>query len=230
MRKIIITGASEGIGRAIALKLASADNNLCLLARNKENLDAVAAEIESAGGTVNVVEVDIGDHSSIPAAVTSAVELLGGLDVLINNAGVWQKMSQLDEIDDSVIQSILQVNLTGSIMMTRHSLPHIRKSSAPAIINIISKSGVTAQDGQSIYTASKWGLKGFTDVLRNDLKADQIRVGAIYQSGTATEMFAKTSEEVPKEKFTEPDDLAAVVAFMLNQPDKIWLNEVHVTY
>jgi len=99
-----------------------------------------------------------------------------------------------------------------------------------AIINIISKSGIVAQLGQSVYTASKYGMKGFTDVLREDTKSEPIRIGAVYQSGTATQMFAKAGDDFPVENFTNPDDLADVVVFMLSRPAKIWLNEVQVVY
>lgn len=227
MRKIVITGASEGIGREIALRLAhDTENRLVLMARNEGNLEVLVSEIEVLGGKASFVVCDLSDKDQIKAAVES----IGEVDVLINNAGVWHKMSQLDEVSDEDIENVLQVNLTGHILMTKHFLPALRKSDTPAIINIISKSGVTSQEGQSVYTASKWGMRGFTEVLRSDLKEDRIRIGAVYQSGTATDMFAKTGEKVPKEKFTDPEDLANVIAFMLNQPDKIWLNEVHVTY
>lgn len=227
MRKIVITGASEGIGKEIALRLArDTENQLVLMSRNQKNLESVVSEIESMGGKASCVVCDLSDKEQIKTAATS----IGEVDVLINNAGIWQKISQLDEVSDEDIENILSVNLTGHILMTKYFLPELRKSDSSAIINIISKSGVTSQEGQSVYTASKWGMRGFTEVLRNDLKEDGIRISAVYQSGTATNMFAKTGEEVPKEKFTDPADLAEVIAFMLNQPDKIWLNEVHVTY
>ena len=178
--------------------------------------DAVS-QIENNGGSASYVLCDLSDKEQIKTATAS----IGKVDVLINNAGIWQKMSQLDEVADEDIENVLQVNLTGHILMTKHFLPSLRKSNSPAIINIISKSGVTSQEGQSVYTASKWGMRGFTEVLRNDLKEDGIRIGAVYQSGTATDMFAKAGEEVPKEKFTDPKDLAKVISFMLNQPDKL---------
>ncbi len=149
---------------------------------------------------------------------------------MINNAGIWHKKSQLDEIDLETIDKVIATNLTGHITLTRLLLLKLRESNAPALLNIISKSGVTAQEGQTIYTASKWGMKGFTDVLRTDLADTSIRIGAVYQAGTATDMFGKTNEDVPIEKFTPPEDLADVIAFMLTRPDKIWLNEVHVTF
>ncbi len=226
MKTIVITGASEGIGKAIALKLAAPDTKLILVARNEAKLAAVSAAAQEKSAEVETFSVDLKDQSSLKAFSDN----VQAADVLINNAGVWQKKSVLDGIDDQAINDVFDTNMTSHILLTKHFLPKLRKSDAPKIINIISKAGVTAQDGLSVYTASKWGMKGFTDVLRNDLADDGIRVGAVYQSGTATEMFDKTGEDVPIEKFTDPNDLASVIKFMLDQPDKIWLNEVHVAF
>jgi len=226
MKKVLITGASEGIGKAIALRLATEDMSLMLLARNEEKLEAVKKEVEVLGGNAHVVVCDMRSQEAVVAVADTLTEI----DVLINNAGIWHKMSQLDEITPDTISDVIATNLTGQITLTNQLLPKLRNSATPAVLNIISKSGVTAQEGQTVYTASKWGMKGFTDTLRNDVRDTNIRVGAVYQAGTATDMFEKTGEEVPREKFTPPEDLAETIAFMLTRPDKIWLNEVHVTY
>ena len=107
----------------------------------------------------------------------------------------------------------------------------IKKQKEAAIINVISKSGVTAQEGQTIYSASKWGMAGFTEVLKTDLHGSHVRVASVYQSGTRTDMFMKTGEKFSAEKlekFTDPADLADVIVFMLSRPPKIWLHDVRV--
>lgn len=226
MNKIVITGASEGIGKSIALTLAGPETELVLVARNKDKLDTLAAEIVEAGGKAQGHSLDLTDHVALKAFTDAQT----GVDILINNAGVWHKRGQLDDMTDETVTTVLATNLTGHILLTKQLLPQLRTSEAAKVINIISKSGVTAQDGQTAYTASKWGMKGFTDVLRSDLADTTIRIGAVYQAGTATEMFAKTGEQMPFEKFTDPADLANVIKFMINQPPKIWLNEVHVAF
>ena len=107
-------------------------------------------------------------------------------------------------------------------------MPGLRARGEAAVLNVISKSGVVAQAGQSVYTATKYGMRGFTDVLKTDEAETGVRVSGLYQSGTNTGMFAKAGEEVPNHIFTEPDDLAAVVVFMLSRPAKLWLLEVRV--
>ncbi|GFE48498.1 hypothetical protein So717_02510 [Roseobacter cerasinus] len=122
----------------------------------------------------------------------------------------------------------LQTNLTGTIQLTRALLPALRARDDAAILNVISKSGVVAQAGQSVYTASKYGMRGFTEVLKADEAETGVRVAGLYQSGTNTEMFAKAGEEVPNHIFTEPQDLADVVVFMLPRPPKLWMHDVRI--
>lgn len=104
------------------------------------------------------------------------------------------------------------------------------KDRESAIINIISRAGMEGKSGRTAYAASKYGLRGFTDALRDETYGDPIRIGAVFQAGTNTEMFQKAGEEMPTDKYSEPEDLADVIIFMLTRPAKIWLNEVHVTY
>ena len=131
---------------------------------------------------------------------------------------------------ENVVDDVISTNLTALIHVTRLVIPILRKQKEAAIINVSSKSGVTAQAGQSVYSASKWGVRGFTEVLKIDLKNTGIKVAGVYQSGINTKMFEKTGEKVPSEKFTNPVDLAEVIVYILSQPEKIWLHEVRVEY
>lgn len=228
---IIVTGASEGIGEAIAVRLSQESAKLAIVARDEAKLKKVASEIASSGGTAETFVCDIRYKEEIKNTIDSVAAKFGTIDVLINNAGIWQKTMQVDEIEDAVVEDVINTNLVGTIFATKYVLFYLRKKdSETAIINIVSKSGVSAQDGQSIYTASKWGVKGFTDVLRNDLKDTKIRLGAVYQAGINTEMFRKTGENFPQEDLTQPEDLADAVAYMLTRPAKMWMPEIRVSY
>ena len=90
--------------------------------------------------------------------------------------------------------------------------------------------GLQGRAGRTAYAASKYGMRGFTEALRDETKTDNIRIGAVFQSGTNTQMFAKAGEEMPTDKYSEPGDLADIVVFMLTRPPKIWINELHVVY
>ena len=119
-------------------------------------------------------------------------------------------------------------DLTGRMQMTQAVLPSWSENDEGIVLNIVSKSGVVAQAGQSVYTATKYGVRGFTEVLKADEAETGVRVGGLYQSGTNTEMFAKAGEDVPNHIFTEPDDLADVVVFVLSRPPKLWIHDIRI--
>jgi short-subunit dehydrogenase len=227
----IVTGASEGIGEQISLQLAKEGASLALIARSEKNLKQVKARALKLGASrIEIYPCDICDTKKLKNIVKKIASDFKKIDILINNAGIWQKVMPVEKIKEKVVDEVIQTNLTALIHTTRLALPYLKKEKEAAIINVISKSGVVAQDGQSVYTASKYGAHGFTEVLKADLKGSNIRVAGVYQSGTATKMFAKTGEKVPLEKFTNPADLAEVIVFMLSRPPKIWLHEVNVEY
>jgi len=226
---IVITGASDGIGKQIALRLAKENSKLALIARDKQKLD----EVREEAITLGIVDIktyicDIRQTDKLEKTIKSIVSDFGTVDILINNAGVWQKLMPVDEISEDVIDEVIGTNLLALIHTTRLLLPTLRTRGTAAIINVTSKSGVVAQKGQSVYTASKYGVRGFTEVLKADLEDTNIKVAGVYQSGTNTKMFEKTGENFPTENFTNPADLADVIAYMLTRPDKIWLHDVRV--
>ncbi len=228
-KTIIITGASAGIGEQIALRLAKTGCHLALIARNAEQLARVAEAAKQLGAPeVGSYPCDIRDTATLSDTIEQIVSNFGAIHVLINNAGIWQKMMPLDDMSADLVDDVIGTNLSALIHATRLALPTLRQQEQAAIINIVSKSGVLAQAGQAVYTASKYGVRGFTEVLKADLKETNIKVAGIYQSGTNTNMFAKTGENIDTSRCTEPADLAEVVAFLLQQPDKIWLHDVRI--
>ena len=229
---VVVTGSSDGIGKEIALRLAKENTKLVLIARNKEKLSAVAEEAMKLGAIwADIYQCDITNRDELKNSVESILsDNDNKIDTLINNAGIWQKLMPVDEIDEKRVDDVIATNLTALIHMTRLFLPSMRERSEAAIINISSKSWVTAQLGQSVYTATKYGVRWFTEVLKADLKETPIRVAWVYQSGTNTGMFSTADQDFPIEKFTDPSDLADVVAYMLGLPPKIWLHDVRVEY
>lgn len=228
-KTIIITGASTGVGEQIALRLAKENCHLALIARDREKLKKVAQKAKELGAEkVHYYSCDICNIVTLSKTIDQIIIDFSRIDVLINNAGVWQKLMQLDEMALETVNEVLNTNLSALIHTTRFTLPHLRQREQAAIINIVSKSGVVAQAGQSVYTASKYGVRGFTEVLKADLKGTHVKVTGIYQSGTNTDFFAKANEEMNTNSFTEPNDLADVVAYVLKQPEKIWLHDVRI--
>ncbi len=228
-KRVIVTGGSDGIGRHICLKLADQGCAIAIVGRNQARLDAVVAECKARGAAeARAYAADLTDAAAIEQAAAAMLDDFGGMDILINNAGIWHKAGPLDSIDADMLVATVQTNLTALMQLTRHVLPVLRQQEEAAILNVASKSGVVAQAGQSVYSATKYGVRGFTDVLKVDEAETGVRVAGLYQSGTNTGMFAKADEDVPNHIFTEPDDLADVVVFMLSRPPKLWMHEVRV--
>jgi short-subunit dehydrogenase len=227
-KTVLISGASDGIGKSIAIALAKSGANLVLLGRDIAKLEKVRNVCKSSGVNVHTYAFDITDNQALEDA-SKSIKQDGDVDVIINNAGIWHKATPLGELAPEVIESVIATNLTAHMLLTR-LLINDMKDRETAIINMVSSAGMQGKAGRTAYAASKFGMRGFTEALRDETYTDPIRIGAFFQGGTNTQMFDKADEKMHLEKYTEPDDLAEVVVFMLTRPQKLWLNEVQVTY
>jgi NADP-dependent 3-hydroxy acid dehydrogenase YdfG len=227
----VITGASDGLGKQVALKLAAKGVKIALIARNEERLNEVKVEAEKLGSPkVNIYPCDISDSKQVADAVRQIEVDFSEIQILLNIAGIWQKVKNLEDIEEDEIDSVIDIDLKGMIYLTRLLLPILKRQPEAAIINDSSRSGVTAQPGQSVYTAAKWGVTGFTEELREELRGSSVRVAGLYQGSTDTKLFEKAGEHFNQDKFIRPEDLADVIVFMLSRPPKIWLYDVRVEY
>lgn len=227
-KTILITGASDGIGKCIAQKLAEQKANLILFGRDEAKLEAVRQHCAGEGVQVAVYAFDLTNDARRDEVITNVLNS-HQVDVLINNAGIWHKSTELADLPADTIQSVINTNLTAHMLLTKGLIAAMRQRES-AIINIISSAGLQARAGRTAYAASKFGMRGFTEALREETKDEPVRIGAVFQSGTNTQMFSKAGEEMPLEHYTDPNDLADVVTFMLTRPPKLWLNEVRVVY
>lgn len=227
-KTVLVSGASDGIGKSIAIALAESGANLVLLGRDSEKLEAVKVSCVGSGANVHTYAFDITDNQSLEEFATS-IKQITEIDVIINNAGIWHKSTPLGELEPALIQKVIATNLTAHMLLTRLFINDM-KSRETAIINIVSSAGMQGKAGRTAYAASKFGMRGFTEALRDETRANPIRIGAVFQGGTNTQMFEKADEQIQLAKYTEPNDLADVVVFMLTRPQKLWINEVQVTY
>lgn len=232
-KTIVVTGASEGIGRSIALALAKKGAHVALVARSSDKLKQVLAEVRELGATNSKIYVC--DVQALPAIHSTAQQIIQdfGSDLigLVNNAGIWHKLNSLENISDEDITRVVQTNLLGVLRFTKELLPTLKSQSEAAIINISSRSGLLAHAGQTVYAATKWGIRGFTGVLKEDLKDSNVHVAGVYQGKTNTNIFNKAGENYTPEQqstFIPSDDLGEIVAMMLSLPPLIWLSEIHV--
>ena len=227
----VITGASDGIGRHVALKLAKEGVSLALIARNEERLKQVKEECIKLGSPkVEYFVCDVSKRDEVKETVNKVISSFNSVDILLNIAGVWQKLNLLEDISDEEIENVLDINLKGLIMITKEFMSFLKKETESIIFNVSSRSGVVANAQQAVYSASKWGVTGFTEVLKVDLKCSNIRVAGLYQGKTQTDIFSKTGDSVDTTKGSNPEDLADVIVFMLSRPPQIWLHDVRVEY
>jgi 3-oxoacyl-[acyl-carrier protein] reductase len=220
-RIAVVTGASRGIGRACALALAKAGAKVALAARQFDKLEAVAAEIQAAGGTAFTAEIDLASPDSIKAAFARIAKEFGRVDILVNNGGITRDglaMRMKREDWDAVIQT----NLSGSFFCIQQVLPGMIRERWGRIVNITSVVGEAGNAGQANYVASKAGLIGLTKSLAQEVASRNVTVNAVAPGFIETDMTAVLTEQqregikngVPLGRIGQPDDIAAAVKFL----------------
>ena len=191
--RILITGASQGIGRALCVVAAKKGCRVLAAARSQPLLDELAAEIAAAGGTVATVVADVTKPDDRAAMVAAAQQHFGGLDVLVNNAGIGATGHFMDSEPD-VLRSIFETNFFGLTETTRAFLPVLKAGVTPAIVNISSVVGKRALPARSLYSASKFAVAGFSEAIRAELAKDGIDVLVVSPGLTQTN-FSKNMLE-----------------------------------
>jgi short-subunit dehydrogenase len=184
---VVITGASIGIGRELALQMASQGASLALAARNQEQLETVAAKCIERGGQAIAVAADVADQAQAENLIRRSVEAFGRIDILVNNAGIsmWSLFEQVEAM--RVFEQIMQVNFMGSVYCTHFALPYL-KASRGQLVAISSLAGKTGVPTRSGYAASKHAMVGFFDSLRIELAQDGVSVTLVYPGFVLTEI------------------------------------------
>jgi NAD(P)-dependent dehydrogenase (short-subunit alcohol dehydrogenase family) len=209
--RVLVTGGGRGIGRAIALRFAREGASVVVASRTSPELDAVVAEIEGLGGKGLAAQMNVRDHGSVEAAVWRATEFTGGtIDVLVNNAGVFDVKPFADTDLDTWARNI-EVNLTGAFFVTQEVLDALEESERGHVFNIASVAARQGFAGNTAYCASKYGLRGFGDALREDLREQGIRVSTVYPASTDTTIFDGVPGDWDRSKMNRPEDVAEVV-------------------
>ena len=223
-RVALVTGASQGIGRSCALKLASIGATVALAARNPEKLNELVREINGAGGTAAAFPVDVSDEAQIKSACQAAITQFGKIDILVNNAGITRDQLVI-RMKRSDWDAVLSTNLTSAYLCIQQVIGSMLKQRWGRIINIASVFGQMGQAGQANYAASKAGLIGLTMAIAREVGSRTITCNAVAPGLIETAMTAGLGDEfkqnavkqIPLGRVGSPDDVANAVAYLASE-------------
>jgi NADP-dependent 3-hydroxy acid dehydrogenase YdfG len=238
----LVTGASSGIGAATARHLAELGASVALVARRKDRLEDLAAEIEKAGGTALVVAADITERIQAEGAVEQVVQGFGRLDILVNNAGLML-LGPVVGADVEEWERMIAVNVQGLLYTTSAALPHLLEAAEEGprrvadIVNISSIAGRVAWNGYGVYNLTKFGVNGFTESLRQELTQRHVRVGVVEPGAVETELGSHNRPEIRNEMIDPffdriealaPEDIADGVTYMVTRPRHTAISELWI--
>jgi 3-oxoacyl-[acyl-carrier protein] reductase len=220
----LVTGASQGIGRACAITLAAQGATVALAARNEEKLRAVAQEITAAGGQAEPFVLDIASETSVKDTAKAVIAKFGRIDILVNNAGITRDMLLL-RMKRADWDDVIATNLTGTFLLTQAVLSSMMKSRWGRIISISSVVGETGQAGQANYAASKAGLIGFTKSVAREMASRNVTANVVAPGMIETAMTAVLDEKqkammmqiIPLGRVGTDQDIANAVAFLASE-------------
>ena len=221
----LLTGASRGIGRAIALELADLGFDLALVGRDQASLEETASLIP--GTRVSLITADLSDPGSSKYIVERTVSAFGGLDLLVNCAGVPQK-GPFTEVTPEAWDKVFAVNARAPFFICQAALEPLKKSSKPMVINIASVVGFKGYINQSVYSSSKHALTGFTKVFAKEVQPFGIRVHLISPGGVATEMVKKMRPDIDPSELIQPEEIAEIVRFLVTRKGSGTIDQFYI--
>jgi NADP-dependent 3-hydroxy acid dehydrogenase YdfG len=232
---VAITGASSGIGEATALACASAGAAVALAARRIERIQALAQRIAAEGGRAIAVPTDVGEEEQARSFVRRAHEELGRLDVLVNNAGVML-LGPIENAPTEDWRRMIHANVFGVLYCTHAALPIMREQGAGHIVNMSSVAGRFARANTGVYNLTKWGVGAFSEALRQECVATNVRVTLIEPGMVATELASHNTPETLKQMARRfegvaplaAEDIANAVLYAISQPQNVSVNELLV--
>ena len=227
-RKVaLVTGASSGIGRSIALRFGVRGMAVGLVARRKDRLAEVAAKIESSGGKAVTIPGDVRDPAFAAAAVGQVVDAFARIDVLVNNAGIGT-YAPLEQLTDASFREQFEVNVFGPFYFTRATAPHMRAQKSGQIVNIGSVVGLVGTARGTAYVGTKWALRGMNECWREELYPDGIKVAYVAPGYVITEFGGRKEDfSLPEAEWAlTPDDVAHAVESIVDQGPNSDIREV----
>ena len=221
----IVTGASKGIGKAIAILLAKKGYNLAINARNKEDLNIFHNELVNEYPSIEVLSMPT--DMAIPRDISDFVEMVNKhwetVDVLVNNAGIYLP-GEVHKEEDGILEKLTEVNVYGPYRLTRAVMPYFLKQSSGFVFNICSVASLIAYPNGGSYSITKFALHGFTKVLREEMKDKGVKVCGIFPGATWSNSWAGV--DLPKERLMQAEDIAKVVGLQLELSDSAVIEDI----
>ena len=232
----LVTGASSGIGEATAIALAEAGAAVAIGARRQDRLDALAAKLRDDGTAVLQLDLDVTSEDACRDAVARTRRELGGLDVLVNNAGVML-LGTIVGADPEDWRRMMSTNVLGLMYMTHAAVDGMLEQGSGDVVNISSVAGRTARRGAGVYNASKWAVNAFSESLRQEVTGRGVRISLVEPGAVATELTDHITQEAAREeakrnatsmRALQSEDIARAILYVVSQPPHVAINEVLV--
>jgi NADP-dependent 3-hydroxy acid dehydrogenase YdfG len=223
----LVTGASHGLGLAIARSLAAEGAALGLIARGGPKLDEAAASIRAAGSDTLALDADVTRAAEVEGAVRRALERFGRLDVVVLNAGTWAG-APIHEMSEESWDSLIDLNLKGAFLTLKYALPWLIAQKRGTIVGIASLGGLVGQPGSAAYAASKWGLRGLLESVALELKPHRVRVSLVYPHNinSAGRAIERGSDE--RDRNLETTEIASLVSWICTAPEHVSVGNVTI--
>ena len=222
---VLVTGGGEGLGEAICAELGDAGASV-LVADRGDRAESVAAALSSAGARAVALRGDVGNEDDVKRFIDEANRRFGGLDAVVNNAGI-DKTTGVDTLGVDEWDAIIRTNLRGPFLLSKYALPLLRERRGD-IVNVASTAAKRGWPNASAYHASKWGLLGLSYALHAELRAHEVRVTAVIAGGMRTPFLLERFPDLDPAKLQDPRDVARAVRFALTQPRESVIAEITV--
>jgi NADP-dependent 3-hydroxy acid dehydrogenase YdfG len=230
----LVTGASSGIGAATALSLAGAGARVALAARRTGRLQELVEKVRHAGGEATAIQADVAQQASAEQMIGATLERFGKLEILVNNAGIMP-LAEFAGSNPEDWRRMIDVNLLGLLYATRAALPHLKRAGGGHIVNVSSVAGRIGFPSGAVYSATKFGVVGFSEALRHEVLAQKTRITVIEPGAVATELVDHVPDQATKARIQEwqaqmrqlqSEDIAAAILYAVSQPDRVCVNEI----
>ena len=223
----IITGASRGIGKAIAFKLAKEGHFTILLARNREEIEEIEFQIDETGGKALAIPTDVADEKEVQAAIEQVIRDFGRIDCIINNAGLGI-FKNAEEFTLGEWATVMETNVKGTFLLTKAALPYMKAAKKGHIIGIASDVSKRTFAGGSLYCASKYAQDAFLTAVRKEARQSGVKVSVVYPGLVDTFFHGRPEGAEYQQEYLHPQDIASAVSYILSAPEHVVVDELMI--